>query len=315
MDVWSGSHFTHRGVEFGGLDAWLYSKPYGQARRGGDVFYASSCATGRITRLLLADVAGHGTSVAATAADLRLLMRRFMNCLDQTQLVRLINGQFAELSRQAVYATAVVTTYFSPTRVLTVCNAGHPKPLVYRAAKQEWTYLNHSATGPNSGLRNLPLGILSVSDYDQFSVELEVGDCVVTYTDALIESQDADGKRLGEEGLLRIMRLLGDVDAPKLIETVLSEIEERYPDNLSKDDCSLVVLRVNERKPSYSFKEKLHAFLRFSATLLRSVDPKSERAPFPDMNVPNVGGAIVPSLAKQWRGPVPVVQDPPKAQQ
>jgi hypothetical protein len=88
MEVWGGSQLTERGVAFGGLDAWVYSKPYGQARRGGDVYYASSCATGRITRLLLADVAGHGTSVAATAADLRLLMRRFVNCLDQTELVR-----------------------------------------------------------------------------------------------------------------------------------------------------------------------------------------------------------------------------------
>src|SRR2546428_5497803 len=81
MEVWSGSQLTERSVEFGGLDAWVYSKPFGNAQRSGDVYYASSCATGRITRLLLADVAGHGTSVAAAAADLRLLMRRFVNCL------------------------------------------------------------------------------------------------------------------------------------------------------------------------------------------------------------------------------------------
>jgi phosphoserine phosphatase RsbU/P len=75
MEVWGGSQLTARGVVFGGLDAWVYSKPHGKARRGGDVYYASSCAAGRISRLLLADVSGHGTSVAAIAADLRLLMR------------------------------------------------------------------------------------------------------------------------------------------------------------------------------------------------------------------------------------------------
>src|SRR5439155_6781927 len=106
--------------------------------------------------------------------------------------------------------------------------------------------------GPPPGLRNLPLGVRTISDYDQFDVELEVGDCVVTYTDALIESQDADGKRLGEAGLLRIIRLLGEVDAPKLIETLLSEIEDRYPENLSCDDVTMVVLLVNQRKPHYS---------------------------------------------------------------
>ena len=86
------------GVVFGGLDAWVYSKPHGQAARGGDVYYASSCAAGRISRLLLADVSGHGTSVAAIAADLRTLMRRFVNRWDQAEFVRLLNQQFSALS-------------------------------------------------------------------------------------------------------------------------------------------------------------------------------------------------------------------------
>ena len=95
MEVWGGSQLTSRCVEFGGLDAWVYSKPFGKAHAGGDIYYASSCATGRISRLLLADVAGHGKTVAATAADLRTLMRRFVNRLDQTEFVRLLNQQFA----------------------------------------------------------------------------------------------------------------------------------------------------------------------------------------------------------------------------
>src|SRR5262249_35246763 len=162
-----------RGVEFTGLDAWVYSKPYGHSPRGGDVYYASSCATGRITRFLLADVAGHGGSVAPTAADLRLPIRRFVNRLDQTEVVRLISRQFGQLARQSVFATAIVTTYFAPTRRLTVCNAGHPRPLIYRAAPQEWDFLSHPESNGPPGPRNLPLGILSISDYDQFDVALE----------------------------------------------------------------------------------------------------------------------------------------------
>src|SRR5271155_1302195 len=108
MEVWGGSQLTSRSVALGGLDAAVFSKPYGAAQRGGDVYYASSCATGRITRLLLADVAGHGNAVAATAADLRTLMRRFVNRLDQIDFVRLLNQQFAALSKEGTYATALV---------------------------------------------------------------------------------------------------------------------------------------------------------------------------------------------------------------
>src|SRR6202140_2090995 len=233
MEVWGGSQLTTRRVEMGGLDAWVYSKPFGEAQRGGDVYYASSCATGRITRLLLADVAGHGNSVAATAADLQTLMRRFVNRLDQTEFVRLLNQQFAALSRGAVFATAIVSTFFAPTRRLTVCNAGHPRPLLYRAAQQKWDLLSQDGEAGQFAPRNLPLGLIEMTEYEQFDVELERGDCLLSYTDALIESRDADGEMLGEAGLLRIARLLGDVEPEKLIETLLGEIERRYPENLS----------------------------------------------------------------------------------
>ena len=50
-------------------------------------------------RLLLADVPGHGKPSHATAADLRTLMRRFVNRLDQAEFVRLLNQQFIALSQ------------------------------------------------------------------------------------------------------------------------------------------------------------------------------------------------------------------------
>lgn len=303
MEVWGGSQLTARGVEFGGLETWIYSKPYGQAQRGGDVYYASSCATGRISRLLLADVAGHGTSVAATAADLRMLMRRFVNRLDQAEFVRLLNQQFAALSREAVFATAVVATFFAPTRRLTVCNAGHPRPLLYRASDRKWEFLSHgeAPVRPSSAPRNLPLGLLDITEYEQFDIELESGDCLLSYTDALIESRDADGEMLGEDGLLRIVRLLGEVQPQKLIDALLGEIAERYPDNLSEDDVTVLVMRANGREPRFALRERLGAGLRFAGSLIRAFHPRAERPPLPDANLANIGGAIFPVLGRRWR--------------
>jgi len=306
MEVWSGSQLTTRGVEFGGLDAWVYSKPYGNAQRGGDVYYASSCATGRISRLLLADVAGHGNSVAATAADLRTLMRRFVNRLDQTEFVRLLNQQFTALSREGTFATAIVATFFAPSRRLTVCNAGHPRPLLYRAAQRQWSFVGADFLG-NDGPAgqttpsNIPLGLLEMSEYEQFDVELEPGDCVLGYTDALMESNDADGQMLGEAGVLRIARLLGDVEPQRLIESLLGEIGARFPKNLSEDDVTVLVVRANGRQPRYSLGQKLGALVRFSRSLIRALNPRAERPPFPDANLANIGGAIIPALGRRWR--------------
>jgi sigma-B regulation protein RsbU (phosphoserine phosphatase) len=304
MEVWGGSQLTTRGVAFGGLDAWVYSKPYGNAQHGGDVYYASSCATGRISRLLLADVSGHGTPVAATAADLRTLMRRFVNRLDQSEFVRLLNQQFTELSGAGTFATAIVATFFEPSRRMTICNAGHPRPLLYRAAQKQWDFLGHQAKAGPSTPCNLPLGLLSISEYEHFDVELEAGDCVLSYTDALIESYDTDGEMLGEHGVLRIARLLGDIEPQKLTDALLREIAERYPENLSEDDVTVLLVRAHGRPLRVSFAEKLAALLRFSKTFIAAINPRAERPPLPDANLANIGGAIIPALGRRWRARV-----------
>ncbi len=304
MEVWGGSQLTSAGVELGGLDVWVYSKPFGEAQRGGDVYYVSSCATGRISRLLLADVSGHGQSVASTAADLRTLMRRFVNRLDQKQFVKLLNEQFTALSSHGNFATAVVTTFFEPSRRLSLCNAGHPRPLLFRAIEGRWSLLGNEDHIEKEGLSNIPLGMFQVADYEQIDVELASGDCLISYTDALTESRDADGEMLGEKGLLRILNLLGDVPADKLISSLLHEISERFPENLAADDVTLLVVRANGRALHFSFGEKLEALGRFLGTFLRSLNPRADRAPFPDANLANLGGAIIPALARRWRAPV-----------
>lgn len=152
------------------------------------------------------------------------------------------------------------------------------------------------------GPSNLPLGLLEMSAYDQFDIELEPGDRVLSYTDALMESNDASGEMLGEKGVLQILRLLGgDVEPGKLIEKLLGEIAERYPDNLTEDDVTVLLVQVNERKASYTISEKLGALRRFMGSLARAVNPRAERPPFPDLNLANLGGAIIPALARRWR--------------
>ena len=300
MEVWSGSQLTESSVEFGGLDAWVYSKPFGDARRGGDVYYASSCATGRITRLLLADVSGHGSAVADTATRLRTLMRQFVNRLDQAEFVRLLNRQFAELSQGGTFATAIVATFFAPTGRLTVCNAGHPRPVVYRASQRAWGLLSSGAQS-DVRLRNIPLGMIALAEYEQFDVELEPGDCLLCYSDALIESCDAAGEPLREAGLLRIVRGLGDLDAQDITGRLLKEIAARDPTNLSEDDVTVLIVRANGRAAYYPFGQKLRALGRFVGALLRAVHPQAERPPLPDANLANIGGAIMPALSRRWR--------------
>ena len=150
MEVWGGNRSADSGVVMAGLDAWVYSKPFGGSEGGGDVYYVSSCATGRITRMLVADVAGHGQAVSDIATQLRTLMRRHVNQIDQSRFVQSMNQQFARLFGDGCFATALVTTFFAPTNHLSLCNAGHPPPLLYRAATGQWSFLDQRS--PPAGM-------------------------------------------------------------------------------------------------------------------------------------------------------------------
>ena len=259
MEIWGGSDAVEKAVATPGLEAWVYSKPFEGSAQGGDVHYVSHCGGGVITRMIVADVSGYGQAVAEFSRALRELMRRNINRKSQTKLVAALNRQFAEQSQLQRFATAVVATYLASNDQLSVCNAGHPRPLLYRADRGEWSVL----TGKDDGAANLPLGIDDESPYDQFSVALGRGDVVVFYTDALIEARVERGPLLGEEGLLAIARGL-DMTDPKTVGPALRAGVERYRgDQPADDDVTVLVVHHNaEPTPRLSIGQKLDVYAK-----------------------------------------------------
>jgi serine phosphatase RsbU (regulator of sigma subunit) len=241
MEVRGGNRAVEEGLSTPGLDAWVYNRPYRGAECGGDIYYLSVCGGGEITRLVVADVSGHGETVAGFSESLRDLMRKNINTKSQTHMVGALNRQFAELAQLGRFATAVVATYLAGKRRLTVCNAGHPRPLWYHAGVGAWGLLDVSAY--ESG--NLPLGIDGESPYVQFSVRLGPGDLVVFYSDALTESADPSGRLLGEEGLLALARGLDPADPRGAGPALLAGIDAHRGGRPADDDTTLIALHHN----------------------------------------------------------------------
>jgi len=226
MEIWGGNRAISGEVAMAGLDVRVYSKPYRAADGGGgggDIHYLSSCASGRSSRMIVADVSGHGEGVSAIATSLRRLMGKFSNYIDQSRFMEAVNARFGELREQdeqfsGLFATAVVATYFSPTDELSICNAGHPRPLHYSGASGQWSAVTVDAGSSlheaGAGApRNLPLGVLDDAAFDQFRLHLDEGDLVLAYTDALLEVVEPGGRQLGEEGLIAMVGRI-DVGQP-----------------------------------------------------------------------------------------------------
>ncbi len=301
MEIWGGNHAVDTGVAMPGIDAWVYSRPWRGDKAGGDVHYVSSCASGRIVRMLVADVSGHGENAAETADRLRQLMRRYVNHLDQRKFVADLSRQFGGLSNDGRFATAAVFTYFGPTGTLTISNAGHPPPLIYRAASKQWSFLVPSDKTADSSLANLPLGVIDAPRYDALAAEIAVDDQVLCYTDSLIESSGPDGRMLGAAGLMKIVRSIDARDPSMFISSLLTAIESQAPGNLQGDDVTALLFRANGEAMRYSVRERLSTYRRVLAATGRALAFR-ERFPWPDMHMANIGGAFIGRLNRKWRG-------------
>lgn len=256
LEIWGGTGAIDEAVSVHGLDLYIFSRPFHDAVSCGDVYLVSMCGAGNITRILLADVAGHGEVVSSLGHSLRRLMRKHITTPDPTRLARDLNAEFTRLSKEGRFATALLVTYFAPTDHLIVVNAGHPPPLWYRRDRQTWQLLEGPApeahrTGNSSGsdVADLPLGIAEPTPYVQFAVPLQPGDLVVLYTDALIETRGPKGEPLGTSGLLELVRSMDASAFETLSDSIRDTLGALRGGESPDDDLTVLLLHHNAADP------------------------------------------------------------------
>ncbi|XAM00249.1 PP2C family protein-serine/threonine phosphatase [Phycisphaeraceae bacterium D3-23] len=265
LQVWGGNRAADQTLRLTGLDGFLVSRPFEDEDAGGDVYYASSCASGRITRVVLADVAGHGQVVARFANDLRTLMQRFVNYTSHRRFMAALNDAFGKQTEAGRFATAIALSYFAPKNELHLINAGHPPPLFYCAKTKQWSVLENDdadAAGesetPKPRTADLPLGIQDGIGYRATRRKLAAGDMLLLYTDAFIEAKKPDGKLLGVAGLLEsICFVTGDTLAPasdRLLGTLIAHLAASRANTptLAGDDTTALLLRATGEKRQWS---------------------------------------------------------------
>lgn len=262
MEVWGGSKAFQGSVAVPGNRVAVRCQPFEGVEHGGDIYYVSNCAAGLISRLALADVAGHGKEVAEVARRLRDIMRRHINTVDQSRFAVALNDAFSDPAQGGRFATAVLLTYFAPTDHLIVCNMGHPRPLWYQAKSDRWTWLQQPSLGANPnhlplveaddvGIRNLPLGVLPDTNYEQFAVKLEPGDIVIAYSDAFIESSNGNGRMLGEEGLRALASGLSAEERSSAVDVLHQRVldEAKGGQSVLSDDATMVAMHHDAGDP------------------------------------------------------------------
>jgi sigma-B regulation protein RsbU (phosphoserine phosphatase) len=238
-EIWGGIRGAKVEAETSGVRACLFSCAC-EGEEGGDVYYFSVCANDLITRIALADVMGHGESVANTSRWLYDSLRQRMDSLDGNEVLADLNRLAIDYGYEAM-TTAAVVAYYREGSDLMFSYAGHHPALVHHRAAGVWTL---AALPEESRPANLPLGVDAAVPYDQAMLPLSTGDRVFIYTDGLIEARDASGRVFGEERLHRVLNELDAPDAASTIEGVLAALNEFTNGRLNHDDVTFIAAEI-----------------------------------------------------------------------
>jgi len=263
-EMWGGNRSHHGPIELPGIRGVLYSQPC-EGIRGGDVHYLSVCGSGLFSRACLADVSGHGESVADVSQAMHDLLRRSVNRIDERKVLRRLNLRLPKLGDQS-YTTAAALTYFPPTRRLSISYAGHEPAWYYEAATQTWSQLEPS---PRRGLFDIVLAAVPRTRYTRCTRRTALGDRLLVITDGVLEAPNEAGELFGRERLARVLRTSDDCSPAALIPKILKALREHCnASSLHHDDVSLLMMEFvdNLKSSALSTMLKNRLFRRLQRT-------------------------------------------------
>ncbi|HSK47904.1 MAG TPA: SpoIIE family protein phosphatase, partial [Coriobacteriia bacterium] len=220
---------THiRGIDF----AHTYRSATDATRVGGDFIDAFQISPRRIA-ISLGDVAGKGLPAAAVTAMVRTTMRAHaVDGLPPALVAEKTNNLLRLFTATETFVTAFFGVLDTRTGRLCYVSAGHPPALLFREGGDVRPLQTSSPV----------LGAFSDVHYREGECVLEHGDCLLAYTDGVIEARGESGM-FGEERLWQILAGMGGAAPDAVVNRVFSAVEEHTHGAFHDDVAILAVSR------------------------------------------------------------------------
>ena len=213
-----------------GLDIHAVIEP---ARRvGGDLFEVVRLAEDRLV-VAVGDVCGKGIPAALFMAVAVTLLRTLARQLESPgELLARLNDELAAQNPQAMFVTMVCLDVRGGR--ITGANAGHPPTLLVGAAGQTREVFSTSGT---------VLGVYPGQAYASETLQLEVGDSLVLYTDGVTEAADPTNALFGEERLQGCYAGGPGGTAAEMVDMLLRAVRAFAGGAPQADDIAILALR------------------------------------------------------------------------
>jgi serine phosphatase RsbU (regulator of sigma subunit) len=207
---------------------------------GGDYYDFIPLPGGKLA-IMLGDVAGKGVAAALFMAKLSAEARFCMlSCTDPPAAISKLNELLMRAGMLDKFVTLAALVLDPAEHKVTVVNAGHITPLVYRQS----TDALDNAVDPETG--GLPLGVMENYQYTAAYAELKPGDSILIFTDGVTDIQSGKGERFEMTGVKRALQSDHSVSSEQKTPTGLGErlikaVKQYGAGRPQYDDIALVV--------------------------------------------------------------------------
>lgn len=219
-----------------GYDCIIYNQM--AADVGGDYADIFELPDNRLL-IVIGDVNGHGVSSSLIAAMVKASVFLFANQnLPLNEIVKNTSYMLCELIENSMLMKFCAIILDKNTGKISVCNAGHPYPLIREKEIDKMNILTNI---------NLPMGISkSRSRYTCEFAELKPEDTLLLYTDGFIGANSDEKDEFGYENLKSIFSKLSTDGIEEIKNTLINSFKKNLGEKESNDDITFIILK---RKP------------------------------------------------------------------
>jgi phosphoserine phosphatase RsbU/P len=225
--------------------------------------------------IAVADVAGKGISAALLMSIVQASLRSQAPSIngDLTVLVSSMNRLLHRSTGPSSYATFFYAQFDEKTGILTYVNAGHNPPILIQPRSALSSEIDPSVSNNSQALvlssrawamrtittelekeevncinlldkGGVAIGLFENCAYEQETIQMQIGDLLVAYTDGVTEALNPNGEEFGEVRLRSVVNDWSHLSAGELTDKIVQSIRDWCCDTPQHDDLTLAIIKV-----------------------------------------------------------------------